>query len=314
MQSDVCGSVPFLRQHGLAEGLTKHHVDGSAYRRLFGCVRVPVELPLTPEILARAAMLVVPEGVISHQSAARLHGGVVPDEPRTHLTVGQARQRRRREGLRVHVGADLHTVTRGLLVVTNPAQTFCDLADELSLVDLVVCGDSMIHRGCLSIDAALDAARTKPTGAVTMAQRAADLVRFGAESPMESRTRLMLLIAGLPEPVVNMSVHGDSGAVIYRLDLSYPELRLAVEYDGRQHAEDSHQWGHDLTRREWFDDRGWRLVVVRATDVYDTPWETVRRIAAVMAARGYEKSLAANPPAGFALHFPGRPWKSGRAS
>lgn len=314
MQSDVCGSVPFLRQQGLAAGMTKHHIDGSAYHRLFGCVRVPVEMPLTPELLAAAAMLVVSDGVISHQSAARLHGAVVPDEPRTHVTVGHARDRRRREGLRVHVSSDLHTITRGFLPVTSPAQTFCDLADELNLVDLVVCGDSLIQRGCLSIDAALDASRTKPTGAVTLAQRAADLLRPGVESPMESRTRLMMVLAGLPEPVVNMTVHGDNRAVVYRLDLSYPELRLGVEYDGRQHAEDARQWGHDLTRREWFDGRGWRLLVLRATDVYDTPWETARRIAAVMATRGYEKPLPLRPPAGFALHFPGSPWKVARAS
>lgn len=314
MQSDVCGAGPFLRQTGLARGLTKHHVDGPAYRRLFGCVRVPAELPLTPDLVARAAMLVVPDGVISHASAARLHGGIVPDDPHTHVTVPHARDRRRREGLRVHVGTGRQTATRGTVTLTSPAQTFCDLADELCLVDLVVCGDSLIQRGCLRIDDAPDRARTKPTGAVSLAQRAADLLRPGAESPMESRTRLMMVLAGLPEPVVNVTVHGDDGTAVYRLDLSYPVLRLAVEYDGRQHAEDPHQWGHDLTRREWFDDHGWRLLVMRASDVYDTPWETVRRIAAVMATRGYEKVLPPHPPAGFALHFPGRPWKSARAS
>ncbi len=314
MQLDVCGSVPFLRQAGLAAGLTKHHVDGPAYHRLFGCVRVPSGTGLTPDVVARAAMAVVPDAVISHHSAARIYGAVVPDDPEVHVTVGHRSQRRRREGLVVHVGPNRDTVTRGSLVVTSPAQTFCDVADELDLVDLVVCGDSLIHRGCLTVDAALAAADQKASGARMLARRAARLLRPGTESPMETRVRLMLVLAGLPEPLVNLCLRGFGASVIYRLDLSYPDLRLAVEYDGRHHAEDAHQWGHDITRREWLDDHHWRLLVLRATDVYDTPWESVRRIAAVMATRGYEKVLPVQAPSEFGLHFPGRPWKVARAS
>lgn len=99
----------------------------------------------------------------------------------------------------------------------------------------------------------------------------------------------------------------------YRLDLSYPELRFAIEYDGRQHAEDAAQWGHDISRREWLDDHQWRLLILRATDVYDTPWETVRRIGKILATRGYDKPLPVEPPTAFRIHFPGRPWKAARS-
>ncbi len=314
MNSNVVGPWPFLRKQGIEAGLTKHQLDGPAYHRLFGSVRVTTQSQLTPEVLARAAMLVVPDAVISHHSAARLHGGVLPDDALAHVTVPRARQRRRREGLVVHMGRDRQTVQYGPLRVTSPALTFCDLADYLNLVDLVVFGDSMLQRGCLAQDALLDAVDEMTVGARALAGRAAEMVRPGAESPMESRVRLMMLLAGLPEPVVNLSIRDADGLLRYRLDLSYPELRIAIEYDGRQHAEDPAQWGHDITRREWLDDHGWRLLVLRATDVYDTPWETVRRIGAILATRGYDKPLPLHPPAEFRLHFPGRPWKAARPS
>ena len=77
----------------------------------------------------------------------------------------------------------------------------------------------------------------------------------------------------------------------------------------RQHAQDARQWGRDLARREWLDANGWRLLVLRAEDVFDDPWATARRVGEALAARGYEKELPADPPVAFATHFPGRPWK-----
>lgn len=86
-------------------------------------------------------------------------------------------------------------------------------------------------------------------------------------------------------------------------------LLLAVEYDGRQHAESPQQWGRDVARREHLDDAGWRVIVLRATDVYDTPWESVGRIMAAMAARGFETDVTECPEP-FRAQFPGRPWRS----
>ena len=63
-----------------------------------------------------------------------------------------------------------------------------------------------------------------------------------------------------------------------RFDLCYPSLKLIIEYDGRQHAEDSEQWLHDLRRREALDRMGWRIIVVTRHDYYDTPEEVLCRV------------------------------------
>src|SRR5690606_7480650 len=103
---------------------------------------------------------------------------------------------------------------------------------------------------------------------------AACWVRDRAESVMESRLRMLLVLAGFPEPVVNASFDGGR----FRLDLCWPQLRLAVEYDGQHHRNDLDQWQHDLRRREWFEARGWTMLVFVSRDVFQTPEETIARV------------------------------------
>lgn len=308
------GNRPFLRSEAIREGMSRHRVDGPTYHRVFGTVRVPVAAELSPLTLARCAVLVVPDAAASHHTAARLWGGVVPDTAEVHVTVTTARARRRRPGLRCHArpGSTTTTLPGEKVLVTSPEQTFVDLAAELSLVDLVVLGDSLVHRGVTTTDRLLDAAEQATGPGAASARDGASRVRPGAESAMETRSRLLLVLGGLPEPRVNQWVLDDSGRGRSRLDLPYPELLLAFEYDGRQHAEDAHQWGWDLARREWLDAQGWRLIVLRAEDVYVTPWATVRRARDALAARGFDVALPDEAPLDFRRHFPGRPWRERR--
>lgn len=64
----------------------------------------------------------------------------------------------------------------------------------------------------------------------------------------------------------------------YRVDLAWPALRLGIEYDGRQHRDDLDRWDHDITRNEWFEARGWRLIHVVSRDLYQRPGATIERI------------------------------------
>lgn len=192
--------------------------------------------------------------------------------------------RLRVRGIDARVRAMAAVTRRGGMVITTPAQTFVDLAAEPGLVDLVVLGDSMVRAGAVTPDELVAVeARGRRRGP---ARRAAALVRAGVDSPMETRLRLLLVLAGLPEPVVNLAIHDDSGRVRYRLDLGYPQVRIAVEYDGRQHAENTAQWRWDVRRREELEAEGWRLVVVLSGDVYREPARTLARVVAALGERG----------------------------
>lgn len=56
----------------------------------------------------------------------------------------------------------------------------------------------------------------------------------GAQSPYETRTRLVLLAAGLPRPDTQLVVR-DRGRFVARLDMGWAAWKVAVEFDGAQH-------------------------------------------------------------------------------
>jgi hypothetical protein len=121
---------------------------------------------------------------------------------------------------------------------------------------------------------------------------------------METRLRLLIVLAGLPEPTVDHRVHGASGRLLYRFDLAYPGWGLVIEYDGRQHAESAAQWRADIGRDEQLDDWKVRRLVIVAEDLYRPPARTLSRITKAMQAVGMPV-----PPLSDAWrrHFPSRP-------
>jgi hypothetical protein len=102
---------------------------------------------------------------------------------------------------------------------------------------------------------------------------------------METRLRMLVVLAGLPEPVINLEVRDAEGELIRRYDLSYPVVKVAVEYNGRLHVEVVENWEADLERRADIDDDDWRLVVVISPGIFKDPLRTLRRIHRVLLAR-----------------------------
>jgi hypothetical protein len=82
-----------------------------------------------------------------------------------------------------------------------------------------------------------------------------------SESPAESWVLLALVDAGLPQPVPQFAIVGLDGQVRYRLDLAWPEVGVALEYDG--YAAHDGRERQDLEREQDLTRRGW--IVVRAT-------------------------------------------------
>ena len=87
-----------------------------------------------------------------------------------------------------------------------------------------------------------------------------------------------------------------------RYDLSYPEHRLAIEYDGRQHSESQRQWERDVERREELDRDGWRIVVVLSKGIYREPGRTLERVVGAMVSCGLRAGVTSDE---WRLHFRG---------
>lgn len=122
---------------------------------------------------------------------------------------------------------------------------------------------------------------------------------------METRLRMLIVLAGLPEPEVNHRLRDARGRVLARLDLSYPHLKLIVEYDGRQHLDDPAQVKRDRVRREYFDDEEWRILVVTSEGIYREPEHTLLRVRRQLVARGCP-GVPRQPAEAWRPHFPVR--------
>ena len=95
-------------------------------------------------------------------------------------------------------------------------------------------------------------------------RRLAEVLRLAnpmSGSPMETRIRLALVDDGLPVPVLQYPVGP------YLLDLAYPAIRLAVEYDGREHLTPERAL-HDLDRQAYLSDRRWKVLRFRSWEVH----------------------------------------------
>ena len=217
-------------------------------------------VPITTRLRARAALdISVPGSYISHQTAAELWGGLVPACSDVHVTVPGEAPRTRRQGIKAHsTRGSTKTSTLQGLAIASPTQTFLDLACSLDLVELVVLGDSLVKAKRVTPEDLVAAASEWVGNGVVRARRAARFARKGVDSPKETRLRMLLVLAGLPEPTVNVIIRNPDGSWRMRFDLSYPGLKLIIEYDGRQYAENSGQWRRDLSRREELEaiDRG----------------------------------------------------------
>ena len=235
--------------------------------------------------VAGALLVHPPAAFASHASAARVLNAPLPaglaDE---HVSVLVPSDRRRRQGIVAHVARAGTPVARWQgLRVSAPRQNFVELAEQLELVDLVVVGDHYVARGWVTPE---DLVAHADKVGNDLARRAARYVRRDVDSPMETRLRMLIVLAGLPEPVVNHKLVTEDGRVRYRFDLSWPQVQVAVEYDGRQHRDDLDQWDHDIARDEWLAGADWVRVVVVARGIYRRPDETLARVETALRRRG----------------------------
>ncbi len=278
---EIKAGVPFSVGQARAVGMAAETLRGDQYKRVLRSVYVSADTAITSRLRAEAALVLLPEGVLSHHTALDLWGGSGPDDDEIHLSVLRDPKavRPRVRGIRVHEVQELESVTVAGLARTSPVRTFIDLAPCCELTDLVAAGDSLVRRTGVAPDAFVTrAAAAVGVRGIRLAREAAELVRPGVDSPMETRLRLILVFAGLPEPEIGRTVHFADGGWLAKPDLSYPDQKIAIEYDGRHHLVDARQWQNDIRRRENLEREGWLVRVITAKDLYNTPGTVIARI------------------------------------
>jgi very-short-patch-repair endonuclease len=151
---------------------------------------------------------------------------------------------------------------RGLRA-TAMVRTLTDLCRRLPLTEAVVIADAALHMRRVTLDQLGSMKR---------------IVRFAepaSESPMESRLRMVLVLAGLPRPRAQVRIYDSNGRFAGRPDLYYEKQRLGIEYDSAVHRT---TLAEDNQRQNKLLNAGVRLLRFTAVDVLQNPTSVVAQV------------------------------------
>lgn len=232
----------------------------------------------------------------SHTTALILHGApelLDGDEP--HISVEFPRTPPRGRGIRGHSLSRTDPVDQDGLPVSSPAFAWSESASLLTVEQLIAAGDALVtgpringvrapSATALSDLAAALTIRGRSPGS-RRARAALPHIRRGVDSPMETATRRMIVRAGLPEPDTDVELRVGSGLLLHA-DLGYPELRIAIEYEGDEHRASRPRWLRDVERHEAMREAGWSVLRVTALTLRD-PGGLIARIRALRASSGW---------------------------
>ncbi|WP_432559217.1 type IV toxin-antitoxin system AbiEi family antitoxin domain-containing protein [Granulicoccus sp. GXG6511] len=173
--------------------------------------------------------------VFTHGSAAVLHDLPVriTDLTRVHITRPDTSGRITKNVWRHSAPLPDSAVTEASGVpVTTIERTVVDLARWLPFADAVAVVDAALHRGVerAALEAEIELARRRRFN-----ERARRAVAFGdarAESPGESRSRVLMAVVGLPMPQLQREFRDHNGEVDARVDFDWEEYGVSGEFDG----------------------------------------------------------------------------------
>jgi hypothetical protein len=256
------------------------------YTAVYPGVYAPRGLELSAAQRARAAWLWSRRvGVLAGVSASALLGSkwIEPMVPAELVHSN----RRAPHLLTVHSDTMLpgETVCVNGMAVTNAARTAFDLGRRLPVTAAVQRVDALMNAtGLQAADVEKVISGHPGVRGLSALRRVLPLVDAGAQSPYETLTRLILLRAGLPTPATQVPVADEYGFVVAYVDMGWPELRVAVEYDGAQHWTDARQRRRDIERLADLEALGWVVIRV-SSDMVRTPAAIVAKVRAALERR-----------------------------
>jgi hypothetical protein len=261
--------------------LTRTQLRNPAWRPLLRGVYADSDLHVNHALRIRAAALVVPsDAAITGVSAAWLWGVRLatdndPVDVVTSQKLGLA------NGLRVRTSSVPHADIDHLdgVNVTTPLRTAWELALRLDLIEAVTYCDAMAARGHIGSTSLAAYVRDRPgQHGCRIAGRVFSLVDGRSESPQESRLRVHMALADLPPPVPQYEIRV-AGEFVARVDFAWPDLKVAVEYDGVWHS-DTGQLLRDRERLNRLQAAGWYIHHVTFRDMHNVgrTIEEIRRV------------------------------------
>lgn len=241
-----------LRGGGLTRGRLRWN-----YRAMYPDVYVAKDRPPTlRQFIVGAWLWSGREGVITGRAAAALHGAKYVDDATPIELIWKAGRPPPRIIVRNERldAADVTTVDD--MLVTTPARTAFDLARHLPRDAAVRHLDALAGAtGVCAADVLPLADRYRRARGLPRARVALDLMDRGAQSPRETRLRLILVDDGLPRPRTQIRV--SDGVNEAFIDMGWDEPMVGLDYEGAHHSADRRQYVHDIGRAELIVGQGW---------------------------------------------------------
>jgi REase_MTES_1575 len=177
-------------------------------------------------------------------------------------------------------------VARRGIAVTTAARTAFDLGRRYGRTLAVIRVDALLQATDLKLaDIDLLVDRHRGTRGTVQLREVVELADPGAESPQETRTRLVLTYAGMRPTKTQIDVFGRYGAHIHRIDMGWPEYKVGVEYDGEQHWTNPAIRARDIDQQAELEALGWRIIRVSAEMLRYRPHTIVERTTAALSGR-----------------------------
>lgn len=279
---------PFVGTEALADGYVTRRTLRSQHEMVYRNVYVPKGCELTPATRAVAAWLWSSRrATIAGLSAAAIHGSKWID-PRLPAELNRA-EAANVDGIVVHREKllDPETCVVQGMPVTTPARTAFDLGRRKGLTTAVIRVDALANATGVRPAKIESLAEPHPgSRGLVQLRRVVELMDGGAESPQETRTRLLLVRAGLRHPTTQIVVCDRFGNPFARIDMGYEEWKVGVEYDGPQHWTDPARRTADIDRQAELASLGWRIVHVSNDLLRYRPGVVVARTCAALQAAG----------------------------
>jgi predicted transcriptional regulator of viral defense system len=280
-----------LRALGLTARAVQKRTDNGRLHRIHRGVYslVPRSL-LTRNGLYMAAVLACSSGaVLSHRSAAALHGLRKAAATKIDVTVPTHAGRRRHRGVLVHRSRTLRptdvTVVDGIPSI-SVARTLFDLAEVVDRRQVERAFDEADALDALDLKAIQDQLERNPTRRAIKVIRSILAEHYIGSTLTQSEVEEVMFVlsrrVGLPAPEVNKWLDLGDGKPMIKPDFLWREQRLIVEVDGSHHR----------TRQRYESDRGRDqraavagFLVVRTThgQLKYRPDELVATVAALLA-------------------------------
>lgn len=251
-----------------AMGVSAARLERSDLRSPHRGLRTSRLLPIPStslELAAEYAPRLAAWQFFSHETALEAVGAPMPEwpyRPRLHVAAHRPSREPRMPGVvghRLQVRQPAVMLSRTGLPIEAPVRAWRQVGSLWALDDLIAAADFLLSgERPLAIPEQLRE-EIKVMGDVRrgILRRALIEARSGVRSPRETRLRLVLTRAGLPEPKINWILRDGRGKAVAELDLAYPRWRVCPEYDGRVHETDRRQFAKDADRWDSIRDQGW---------------------------------------------------------